>query len=356
MDIETHSSGENTSRKVTKVKICQFCGKILHISNISRHVKICEPKSLGSDNSWKTFSCDLCGKTFARLDSLKRHTNSCLSTSSKKAKIPCYFHGCSVVFNTRTEVLNHIILKHESSAIQPVQYMEFQNKIDFFNWKENEEQVTCSHFSKKNGTVKNVTYFYCQNGRTAKSHKKRTALDRNNSKGQVKIEKYCISSMKVEVCANVIKVWYYPTHSHEIHMKDIQQQPIQLETSNYTEEQRSMNESPLGTLRKVKHEPRPRFRGNRKKRLVKNLKFLLEQAEADKLSTHVLNMVDTEVDHIVKNTQASTNYPLSIKSKKRRKPTELGVEALMEEVVLHDDLVSHVIILPSEMVELEDGD
>ncbi|KAI5754976.1 hypothetical protein M8J77_013096 [Diaphorina citri] len=240
------------------MKLCEFCGKIMEVSNLSRHHKLCSMKP-PSDETVSTFTCNECGKSFSRKDNLRRHSNSCQSVSLKKTKLSCNFSGCSVLFSTRIDLIDHMVGMHQSSAIQSCQFKEFNSHCEFVKWKETEEQLTYSYFSQKGRSSGNTTYFYCQKDGSAKAHRKNDEVDRltnrKNGKGQVKLGKYCISSMKVVVCphTNLTKVWYFPTHNHSLDVSDILHQPMSSETSQYIQEQIVLNASPMDIVRNVQN-------------------------------------------------------------------------------------------------------
>lgn len=199
------------------MKQCEFCGKFFEKSNISRHIKTCELRttdtSHSSHSSQKKYTCDSCGISFTRIDNLKRHTGGIKTcqrssgTSGQRAKIPCQFPSCSVFCKTKIELIEHFHSKHkhESSdngiGIQSVQFKEFENEIEFFNWKDSEEHMTYSYFPRKNGTTNRTTYYYCQQDGSGQPHLKDGTTRKTSRKrehGQAKVGKLCIASMKVK--------------------------------------------------------------------------------------------------------------------------------------------------------------
>lgn len=70
---------------------------------------------------------------------------------------------------------------------------------------------------------------------------------------QVKLGKCCISSMKVWNCPSTgkTKVWYFPTHSHDLQVSDIQHHPMSSETSHFIEEQIAIKAALMDILRTI---------------------------------------------------------------------------------------------------------
>lgn len=208
----------------TTLRQCELCGKDLEVSNWSRHYKLCKQKF--SNKAINSFSCELCGKAFTVKFSLKRHANSCQTLSVKKSKLPCGFDGCSVVCNSKVDLIDHVILKHETSEIHSVMYQEFNSFLEFLSWKRTEEKRTHSYFRKKSGSLKNATYYYCHKDHSAKSHKKNVELNCiKNSVGKIKSGLLCFASIKTVLCSDVVKVWYYSTHNHKTYDTKIKHHP-----------------------------------------------------------------------------------------------------------------------------------
>ncbi|KAI5724961.1 hypothetical protein M8J77_009400 [Diaphorina citri] len=69
----------------------------------------------------------------------------------------------------------------------------------------------------------------------------------------VKLGKCCISSMKVWNCPSTgkTKVWYFPTHSHDLQVSDIQHHPMSSETSHFIEEQIAIKAALMDILRTI---------------------------------------------------------------------------------------------------------
>ncbi|KAI5736080.1 hypothetical protein M8J77_026381 [Diaphorina citri] len=355
-----------------KMKLCDFCGKLIEVSNLSRHHKLCSMKP-PSDETVSKFTCNECGKSFSRKDNLKRHSNHCQSVSLKKTKLQCNFPGCSVLFSTRIDLIDHMVGMHQLSSIQSCQFKEFNSHREFLKWKETEEQLTYSYFSQKGGSSGNTAYFYCQKDGSAKAHRKNDEVDRltdrKNAKGQIKHGKYCISSMKVVVCphTNLTKVWYFPTHNHSLDVSDILHQPMSRETSQYIQEE-IVNTSSMDVVWNVENSAQqveadtPLLRDECKMRIVENLKKLLETVDSNSSnwSSHLLCKVDTDIESIMKNitasvpvcptmtptstitpsqklkTQDSQLLPLKRIKRRRRKPSDVAALTLQKKAVLED--------------------
>ena len=112
----------------------------------------------------KSHICSLCDEAFTHECNLKHHKkvkHGEIINGRKYSTIQCIYKNCKEAFYQRLQLIEHMEQEHEE--IFNWKYIEFASEDRFKTWKEEEESVSYTYFSKQTST-KNNSYFYynCQ--------------------------------------------------------------------------------------------------------------------------------------------------------------------------------------------------
>ena len=141
--------------------------------------------------------CQTCGMEFSRKDNMKRHSIKIHEIEVKDDKSIdkrsfCNFPPCSASFYKKSELFEHLKLKHQISIKED--FKEFESENEFKQWKEREELQSHIYFSKQSGEKASkqccYVYFVCQHDGHGKPHRSSKEPPRKTDvkykRGQVK--------------------------------------------------------------------------------------------------------------------------------------------------------------------------
>ncbi|XP_046680859.1 uncharacterized protein LOC124367790 [Homalodisca vitripennis] len=249
-----HALEEPTT--MSRSYMCQFCSYLFTSkSNCLRHEKNCSSNHLREPNM---FYCPNCKIGCIREDNLRVHVKKCFSKENgtgKKSKTPCLIEECNFEFYHKSALINHIRHSHPDISVKEPIIKTFQTFEEFLQWKDSEEESTCSYFTQKNGMsnhdkISNL-YYYCQHDGSAKDHSVRKT-NKCARRGRIKAGHFCIAKMKVWEDKNkTFVLQYFPTHSHQYGPKHLNYNPLPESTSTSTNEEIAEEVSPIEVFKKI---------------------------------------------------------------------------------------------------------
>ncbi|KAK3926802.1 Zinc finger protein 398 [Frankliniella fusca] len=190
--------------------------------------------------------CHHCGNSF-RLSTLPCHEKICGSRRWPRRRQDCSYEDCKASYFKKEELIKHMKEEHKV-PLEPMRTLRFENKDEFFKWKEEEEDRTFSFYTKHAGTKRNIMTYYCQHEGSERSHKggrkeadNAEKLKKMNKKGRIKTGNVCTSYLRAKITATEIIAYYYPTHSHPISPEDVKHQPLSKEIIQFIKEQIALN-------------------------------------------------------------------------------------------------------------------
>lgn len=190
--------------------------------------------------------CHHCGNSF-RLSTLPCHEKICGSRRWPRRRQDCSFEDCKASYFKKEELIKHMKEEHKV-PLEPMRTIRFENKEEFFRWKEEEEDRTFSFYTKHAGTKRNIMTYYCQHEGSERSHKGggkdadgNEKLKKINKKGRIKTGNVCTSYLRAKITATEVIAYYYPSHSHPISPEDVKHQPLSKEIIQFIKEQIALN-------------------------------------------------------------------------------------------------------------------
>lgn len=150
--------------------------------------------------------CDICKRAYKSKASLSHHLRVKHGFINRsRMKMPCLESGCNYKCNRIARLITHLIQVHEKKF--ECEKVSFENKEDFWKWKDEAEKRCKSsyttHTSPKKDVGGNEKYFYqCRrSGFTKKKKATESSEERLNTKlmkrESIKINGVCTSFMKV---------------------------------------------------------------------------------------------------------------------------------------------------------------
>ena len=193
----------------------------------------------------KVFSCDICGITTTRRDSMNRHMQRKHNATYKdektlSARTVCSYPNCNEEYFHKIKYNEHLSGKHHVD-FQTIE-KNFTNMQEFFSWKEKEESENFPYFSKQRGTssseVASNMYHVCQHYGHSKAHRRKEEPDRKTNKryhhGRIKRDTFCPARMNVKLheSDSTVSVTYIRAHNHLIGVENTVHQPTSTSVLN----------------------------------------------------------------------------------------------------------------------------
>ena len=193
----------------------------------------------------KVFSCDICGITTTRRDSMNRHMQRKHNATYKdektlSARTVCSYPNCNEEYFHKIKYNEHLSEKHHVD-FQTIE-KNFTNMQEFFSWKEKEESENFPYFSKQRGTssseVASNMYHVCQHYGHSKAHRRKEEPDRKTNKryhhGRIKRDTFCPARMNVKFheSDSTVSVTYIRAHNHLIGVENTVHQPTSTSVLN----------------------------------------------------------------------------------------------------------------------------
>uniref|UniRef100_A0A1B6KFX1 C2H2-type domain-containing protein n=1 Tax=Graphocephala atropunctata TaxID=36148 RepID=A0A1B6KFX1_9HEMI len=234
--------------------LCVYCKKHFK-AKLNRHRTYCPKNPYKSNNDLK-FVCCFCAAIYSRKDNLNAHLKKCNSEPKLTHHINCLYRDCQGHFARKTLLIEHL-KEHHKSEIENPQELTFSSFSKFEQWKDEKEEETFSYFSKRSGTQRGKSYYYCQHDGNAKPHRKVSQLAPKSSKRKstehIKTGRICIAMIKLAMNDDgSCKVKYFPTHSHPLSMTDWKHHPQKKSVYKFIDQQIALNIPPAKILENIR--------------------------------------------------------------------------------------------------------